>query len=103
MHSVYDPLRRLAAVLASDFCHQFYKIVQIVGACIEFAFDIFQSGVCRSESLEITIIEAILEQQVLIYQTLVVQVGYIRQFISPVHLGIWALGRHAGFNCKCSV
>ena len=58
---------------------------------------------CRSKSLEISVLEAVIQQEVLIHQTLIVQVEDIRLFFGPVHLGIRALGRHAWFCRKCSV
>ena len=103
MQSVYYPLRRLAAVLASGFCHQFYKFVQLIGTCVEFAFDIFISRVCRSKSLEISVFEAIIQQEELIHQTLVVQVEDVRLFSGPVHLRVRALWRHTRLYRKCSV
>ena len=58
---------------------------------------------CRSKSLEISVLEAVIQQEVLIYQTLIVQVEDIRLFFRPVHLGIRALRRHAWLYRKCSV
>ena len=58
---------------------------------------------CRSKSLEISVFEAVIQQEELIHQTLVVQVEDVRLFSGPVHLGIRALRRHTWLYRKCSV